>query len=186
MKIFLSICTLALGLSLTSCDLSMLTNRSETNRIERGMTKREVTNILGTPSYRRLATDGSEDWEYRRTNILGETSVVVVTFYDNRVVRMDSYNGDDWDRRRSQRDYPSYPSNPTYPSNPRYPSYPQDPRYEDERDRESFEDFLRIRYASSVMLLGTTSSLWRRLPASYVSSPGIARSSRCSRPLLHV
>lgn len=143
MKIFLSICTLALGLSLTSCDLSMLTNRSETNRIERGMTKREVTNILGTPSYRRLATDGSEDWEYRRTNILGETSVVVVTFYDNRVVRMDSYNGDDWERRRSQRDYPSYPSNPTYPSNPRYPSYPQDPRYEDERDRESFEDFLR-------------------------------------------
>lgn len=143
MKIFLGICTLALGLSLTSCDLSMLTNRSETNRIERGMTKREVTNILGTPSYRRLATDGSEDWEYRRTNILGETSVVVVTFYDNRVVRMDSYNGDDWERRRSQRDYPSYPSNPTYPSNPRYPSYPQDPRYEDERDRESFEDFLR-------------------------------------------
>ena len=126
MKIFLGICTLALGLSLTSCDLSMLTNRSETNRIERGMTKREVTNILGTPSYRRLAADGSEDWEYRRTNILGETSVVVVTFYDNRVVRMDSYNGDDWERRRSQRDYPSYPSNPTYPSNPRYPSYPQD------------------------------------------------------------
>ena len=40
MKIFLSICTLALGLCLTSCDLSMLTNRGETNRIERGMTKR--------------------------------------------------------------------------------------------------------------------------------------------------
>jgi len=143
MKIFLSICTLALGLSLTSCDLSMLTNRGETNRIERGMTKREVSNILGSPSYRRLASDGAEDWEYRRTNILGEPSVVVVTFYEDRVVRMDSYSSDEWERRRSQGDYPRYPSNPTYPSNPRYPSYPQDPRYDERQDSEAFEEFLR-------------------------------------------
>lgn len=137
MKTFLSICAVVLGLSLTSCDLSMLTNRGETNRIERGMSKREVTRILGNPSYRRLAADGSEDWEYRRTNIVGETSVVVVTFYEDRVVRTDSYSSEDWERRRSD---PSYPQ---YPSYPRYPNYPSQPRHDEYEQNESFEDFLR-------------------------------------------
>ncbi len=59
--------------------------------IEQGMTKAEVSNLLGTPDYRRF-TQEIEQWEF----IIGETptrygDVIIVDFVDGKVVNLNSF-----------------------------------------------------------------------------------------------
>lgn len=59
--------------------------------IEKGMTKAEVSSLLGTPDYRRF-TQEIEQWEF----IIGETSmrygdVIIVDFVDGKVVHLNSF-----------------------------------------------------------------------------------------------
>ena len=66
------------------------------NSIQKGMSRQEVTKILGTPEYRRFDRD-IEEWEYSRVLsgkcIISRTQIVV-TFEGGRVVAMDSFSGE--------------------------------------------------------------------------------------------
>lgn len=57
--------------------------------IHKGMTLEQVTEILGSPSYRSF-DDKSEKWEFR-TMVLSGWSVVSVYFVDGKVTEMKSY-----------------------------------------------------------------------------------------------
>ena len=65
------------------------------NSIQKGMSRQEVTKILGTPEYRRFDRD-IEEWEYSRV-LSGKSNIsrtqIVVTFEGGRVVAMDSFSG---------------------------------------------------------------------------------------------
>ncbi len=66
------------------------------NSIQKGMSRQEVTKILGTPEYRRFDRD-IEEWEYSRV-LSGKSNIsrtqIVVTFEGGRVVAMDSFSGE--------------------------------------------------------------------------------------------
>lgn len=57
--------------------------------IRKGMTLEQVTDILGSPSYRTF-NDKGEEWEFRALVISG-WSVVTVYFVDGKVTEMKSY-----------------------------------------------------------------------------------------------
>lgn len=61
-----------------------------TMQIERGMTKADVERAFGRPSHRRFNAE-QEEWEYRRYYEQGATKVVVVTFVNGRVDKLDDY-----------------------------------------------------------------------------------------------
>ncbi len=66
------------------------------NSIQKGMSRQEVTKILGTPEYRRFDRD-IEEWESSRV-LSGKSNIsrtqIVVTFEGGRVVAMDSFSGE--------------------------------------------------------------------------------------------
>lgn len=81
---------LLLAGTLLDCS-ALLTSQNALLKINRGMTKDEVTNLLGSPDYRRF-NEKSEEWEYRRAIVpTTGNSVIIVYFSDNRVVGMDSF-----------------------------------------------------------------------------------------------
>ena len=93
MKIKTLIAFLLIGGSLffSSCG-SYQSNKNAIQRIEKGMSKREITNLLGNPDYRRFDHE-YEQWEFRKTDILG-TTIILVDFQNDRVTNMDSFSGD--------------------------------------------------------------------------------------------
>lgn len=93
MKIKTLIVLLLIGGSLffSSCG-SYQTNRNAIQRIEKGMSKREITNLLGNPDYRRFDHE-YEQWEFRKVDILG-TTIILIDFQNDRVTNMDSFSGD--------------------------------------------------------------------------------------------
>ena len=91
-------------LSLSSCDLVMLGNGTigrETPRIERGMTQEQVYSLLGRPTYRQIAEDGIEEWEYHRSGLL-EKRITIIVFAAGRVIRMNTY-GEEYGRTEGSR-----------------------------------------------------------------------------------
>lgn len=78
------------ALSLSSCASMFSTVADKAASIEYGMTKQEVTALMGKPSYRRFA-EGQDEWEYRSLLNNDDYDVVVLTFYNGRVVAMDSF-----------------------------------------------------------------------------------------------
>lgn len=80
-----------LGLMLSSCASMFLTVTDKAARIQPGMTKDEVTEIMGrTPDYRRFA-NGRDEWEYRSLLNNDDYDVVVLNFRNGRVAQMDSF-----------------------------------------------------------------------------------------------
>ena len=151
MKQFIRLLPLALVLGLSSCGIAaMLEPQRGIERIERGMSREQVTQVLGRPDTRSLAADGSELWEYRRSDAGGTIYVTQITFYEGRVTRMDNH-----------REAARLPERTPYPSRPQqgggypgggYPggTYPGGgyPRggYEAEQERraeEAFSQFIR-------------------------------------------
>lgn len=61
-----------------------------TMQIERGMTKADVERLFGRPSHRRFNAN-QEEWEYRRHYDDGGARVVVVTFVNGQVDKLDDY-----------------------------------------------------------------------------------------------
>ena len=79
-----------LGIVMSSCAGLFTTVADKAASIEVGMTKDEVTAKMGKPQYRRF--DGNRnEWEYRSLLNNDDYDVVVMQFYNDRVVSMDSF-----------------------------------------------------------------------------------------------
>lgn len=80
------------SLFFSSCG-SYKASRDAILKIEKGMSKREITNLLGNPDFRRFDHE-YEQWEFIKTDPLYGTTIIIVDFLDERVSNMDSFNGD--------------------------------------------------------------------------------------------
>lgn len=69
------------------------TTREAILKIENGMSKREITNLLGSPDYRRFDHE-YEQWEFIKIDPIYGQTVVLIDFVDGRVTNMDSFSGD--------------------------------------------------------------------------------------------
>ena len=90
--------SIALSVSLNSCVATRDTVKI--NKVEMGMTKNDIQNLLGTPLFKN-ANETGEEWGYRKLvgEIAGPESMIFVVTFDNdgKVV---AYN--------SVKDYPRY------------------------------------------------------------------------------
>lgn len=83
---------LVLAMSLTSCSSLFYELKADSlQNIEKGMSKQDVTKILGEPQYRRFDRD-LDEWEYTKgiAGVVGDATIIV-SFEDNKVVAMDSF-----------------------------------------------------------------------------------------------
>lgn len=79
----LTICTLVISCSLTTSSTIM--------KVQRGMSQEEVSHLLGKPDFRRF-DNGSEQWEYTKTNVsTAANTVIIIDFVDGMVTNMDSF-----------------------------------------------------------------------------------------------
>ena len=68
-----------------------LTTSSTIMKIQRGMSQEEVSHLLGKPDFRRF-DNGSEQWEYTKTNMsTAANTVIIIDFVDGMVTNMDSF-----------------------------------------------------------------------------------------------
>ena len=136
MKQFIRLLPLALMLGLSSCGIATgYSPQPGVERIERGMTREQVMQVMGRPNTRSLAADGSELWEYREFYAGGVTYVAQISFNEGRVTRMDN-------RREVER----LPEGTPYPSRPQQGSGYPGGSYEAEQERraeEAFSQFIR-------------------------------------------
>ena len=127
---------LALVLIASSCG-GVGKARSKVNQIERGMTKGQITALLGAPKNKSVQDDGTETWEYVYTDILSRQLDVTVTFAQDRVSKYDSRQSVvEQDRHVSSGPVVPIPSPVPTPVPGGYP----DPRVLEEEAR-AFEDF---------------------------------------------
>ena len=80
--------TVGIVITISSCGLGKI--RQGVNKIERGMTKEQVTSLLGAPLNRSIQADQSELWEYSFSDFPGNTITAHVTFVNDRVSQFDS------------------------------------------------------------------------------------------------
>lgn len=82
---------LALAIGLTSCSGLFYDLKSDVlHNIQKGMSKQEVSKLLGEPQFRRFDRD-LDEWEYSK-NIYGNGyTTIIVNFEDGKVVAMDSF-----------------------------------------------------------------------------------------------
>lgn len=91
-KALITLFLVAGSLFLSSCG-TYKASRDAILKIEKGMSKREVTNLLGNPDYRRFDHD-LEQWEFIKVDqLFGTKTIILVDFDNDRVVNMDSFNG---------------------------------------------------------------------------------------------
>ncbi|MBR6456624.1 MAG: outer membrane protein assembly factor BamE [Prevotella sp.] len=87
-----TVIVITLVLALNSC-ASLFTPSVDyielSSRIEAGMTQEEVKAVMGN-YYFRSFSDNTERWEYRN-RVYNASNVVVISFVDQRVVTMDSF-----------------------------------------------------------------------------------------------
>lgn len=90
-KMIRTVIVITLVLALNSCASLSTTSIKLSNSIEAGMTKEEVKAVMGNYHYRSFSGN-TERWEYRTRNIIyGSYDVVIISFVDQRVVAMDSF-----------------------------------------------------------------------------------------------
>ena len=86
---------LALGLGVSSCFTSYISNK-QVMGVQQGMTQRDVESILGKPDYRRFDGD-MEEWEFHRDNgtpvLTSEPMTIIVQFANKKVISMDTFKG---------------------------------------------------------------------------------------------
>ena len=68
--------------------------QSAVNQLERGMTKDQVTALLGAPRNKSVQEDGSETWDFSYMDLLDRHLRVSVTFFNDRVTKYDSHRTD--------------------------------------------------------------------------------------------
>lgn len=79
---------LAICAAVSSCGL---TTSSTIMKVQRGMSQEEVSHLLGNPDFRRF-DNGSEQWEYNKTNMsTTANTVIIIDFVEGRVTNMDSF-----------------------------------------------------------------------------------------------
>ena len=73
---------IALSVSLSSCIATRDTVKI--NKVEMGMTKSDIQNLLGTPLFKN-ANEAGEEWGYRKMvgEIAGPESMIFVVTFDN-------------------------------------------------------------------------------------------------------
>lgn len=76
------IISIALGVSLGSCVATR--DSAKINKVEMGMTKSDIQNLLGTPLFKN-ANESGEEWGYRKLvgEIAGPESMIFVVTFDN-------------------------------------------------------------------------------------------------------
>ena len=76
------IISMALSVSLSSCISTRDTVKI--NKVEMGMTKSDIQNLLGTPLFKN-ANEAGEEWGYRKMvgEIAGPESMIFVVTFDN-------------------------------------------------------------------------------------------------------
>lgn len=68
-----------------------LTTGSAIMKVQKGMSQEEVSRLLGKPDFRRF-DNGSEQWEYKKTNLYTATDMlIIIDFIDGQVANMDSF-----------------------------------------------------------------------------------------------
>lgn len=74
--------SIALSVSLNSCVATRDTVKN--NKVEMGMTKSDIQNLLGTPLFKN-ANETGEEWGYRKLvgEIAGPESMIFVVTFDN-------------------------------------------------------------------------------------------------------
>ena len=74
--------SIALSVSLNSCVATRDTVKI--NKVEMGMTKSDIQNLLGTPLFKN-ANESGEEWGYRKMvgEIAGPESMIFVVTFDN-------------------------------------------------------------------------------------------------------
>ena len=74
--------SIALSVSLNSCVATRDTVKI--NKVEMGMTKSDIQNLLGTPLFKN-ANEAGEEWGYRKMvgEIAGPESMIFVVTFDN-------------------------------------------------------------------------------------------------------
>ena len=79
---------------LSACSSMFYPKGNVLEKIETGMSPKEISALLGKPEYRRLNYE-LEEWEYRKflNPLDGEATVIIVRFEDNHLVYMDSFKG---------------------------------------------------------------------------------------------
>lgn len=77
---------------LSACSSMFYPKGNVLEKIETGMSPKEISALLGKPEYRRLNYE-LEEWEYRKflNPLDGEATVIIVRFEDNHLVYMDSF-----------------------------------------------------------------------------------------------
>lgn len=86
---------LVLALGLTSCYGAFYELKADVLRnVQKGMTKHEVTALLGEPQFRRFDRD-LDEWEYSKYVSGSGYTTIILSFEDNKVVAMDSFRSAD-------------------------------------------------------------------------------------------
>lgn len=80
---------LVVGAIVSSC--GTMTTQSVMMDIQKGMSKEEITRLLGKPDFRRF-DNGGEQWEYLKVSTFDYNRTIVIDFIDGRVSNMDSFN----------------------------------------------------------------------------------------------
>ena len=88
MRKLIGLWTIGLCMALSSC--GTLTGNNMLFKVKRGMTERQVKEILGSPDFRRFHGD-MEQWEYQKISWIGYGKIILVDFEDGRVVNFDSF-----------------------------------------------------------------------------------------------
>lgn len=82
---------LALALGLASCSGVFYDVKPDALRsVQKGMSKQEVTNLLGEPQFRRFDRD-LDEWEFSKYVAGSGNTTIIVSFEDDKVVAMDSF-----------------------------------------------------------------------------------------------
>lgn len=92
LKALITLSLIVGSLFLSSCG-TYKSSRNAILKIEKGMSKRDITNLLGNPDYRRFDHD-LEQWEFIKADqLMGTRTIILVDFDNDRVVNMDSFDG---------------------------------------------------------------------------------------------
>ncbi len=85
---------LSLAIFIGSCANILGDNKNVLLKIHNGMTKEQVSSILGNPNYRRF-DNNTEEWEYEKyLSMSSDVTTIIITFDNNVVSNMNSFDGD--------------------------------------------------------------------------------------------
>ena len=91
----LTLARLAFMIGINSCASIIGSSKDIMMSVQKGMTQKEVSSILGKPQYRRFDQE-TEQWEYVKLvaggNLSTVTTSIVIDFVNGRVVGMNSFN----------------------------------------------------------------------------------------------